>query len=106
MKNLLDTIELEAERMSKDLVELYASIQSKLSEMTIYTGQSVDAQLKTVDQLAIEVNCSISKASTLIQTIHDVEMDMGSVQELYDQVQQIKKSLDYLEELHRTTPLH
>lgn len=96
-QTLLNTIELQAERVSKELIELLSSLSTKEHEATECTLESSNLYAETIEMLCKHVEGNIDETALLIHSLEEIFLDMDSVDRLVHQVQAIKQLLNAYE---------
>ncbi|KAJ3109660.1 hypothetical protein HDU97_003137 [Phlyctochytrium planicorne] len=97
--SLLDDIELQSRLAAADLDALLTSLTYRIGEMTNLTQQSVAAHSKAATALVHQLNVCTQGTVKLITLMDELSHDMVGVQNLGEQIQTIKRSLDWLEKM-------
>ncbi|KAL2916745.1 hypothetical protein HK105_203524 [Polyrhizophydium stewartii] len=105
---MLDEIEKQAEAIGAELDGLITALSGRLYEasgrmdcarVSGHTLQSVQLHQHAVDRLCEAVDENIFRTSQLVRQVDEISQDMASVQRLAQQIQDIKASLDWLEDV-------
>jgi hypothetical protein len=96
-QEILNTLELRAEQMSKDFIELYQNLYSQTEAATELCKQSALTHYEKLNQLCDKVDENVRITSSLIHSIEEINLDMDSVQRLVIEIQQMNIILDQLE---------
>ncbi|KAJ3271165.1 Eukaryotic translation initiation factor 2D [Terramyces sp. JEL0728] len=95
--NPLNQIEIQAERMSKDLVELLHSIDSRLQEYAHYTSDSLEIQRDATLTLCDQINTAVQNGSKLIQSMDEIMLSIDSLYSLGNELRLVQAVLTQLE---------
>ena len=96
-KELISHIELQAEMISKDVIEIVTKLQSRVDDAKDYTKQSTDCFNDAVAELFQEVNLIVESTSNLVRVMQEISLDMEAVDRLRTQIQGINVALDTIE---------
>jgi uncharacterized protein YhaN len=96
-RELLETIELQAEILSMNLVETITQLKSKTEEAAASVRESGSCFEDAVTELCQEVDLTITAGSEVVHMMEEITMEIDAVSRLRAQVQAINRQLDVLE---------
>ncbi|KAJ3028988.1 UNVERIFIED_CONTAM: hypothetical protein HDU68_000428 [Siphonaria sp. JEL0065] len=96
---LIDTIEVKALELAKDLDRVISNFEAKMQEMTKYALESVEIHNSAVQGLCSTLDHSRAEMLALITAVDQLSEDMGGVVALSSQIKVLKEALDLIEKL-------
>ncbi|KAI9339922.1 hypothetical protein BDR26DRAFT_861825 [Obelidium mucronatum] len=96
---LIDTIEVKALELAKDLDRVISNFEAKMEEMSKYALESVEIHDSAVQNLCSTLNHSREEMLALITAVDQLSEDMGGVVALSSQIKVLKEALDLIEKL-------
>lgn len=94
---LINHIEIQAEMISKDVVELVSKLDYRSNEAIELTNQTTECMNDAIDELSSEIDLIIQSASNLVAVMQEISLDSEAVDRLRGQIRDINLALDVLE---------
>ncbi|KAJ3034030.1 hypothetical protein HDV00_005507 [Rhizophlyctis rosea] len=95
--SILTDIEHHATTLAQNVSSLLSSLQTRMSQITSSTSQSVQTHHNATTNLCTEASLATEKMVALIRAVDELTHDLGDVESLAHQIKTLKDSLDWLE---------
>jgi hypothetical protein len=87
-------IEMGAEGLSMELIQVLSQVDARIEESKQWTKQSIDLQTESLQELCSKIDLCIQNASQFVHAIQEIQLEAESIQRLNTQINTIDRLLE------------